>query len=241
MNKIIYTSQFINWFGNWEEGINSSQVVDEKGYPLVVYHGTESEFNEFKSEFMGKTGTALGQGFYFTSNKDDAGAFGKIVKAFYLNIKKPLSGDKLTMTRKEITKLVDMIDKTQCANDPEFGYGILSNFGDVDYEGRNNVLRSAVQMLMQENSDVELVGALINGTGDYDLVVNVLRKTLGYDGIINKERGIYVIHHPNQVKQITNTEFDSNSNNFMSESKKTVYLNESQFQLLKTFLKNKKG
>jgi hypothetical protein len=241
MDKIIYTSQFINWFGNWEEGINSSQVVDEKGYPLVVYHGTESEFNEFKSEFMGKTGTALGQGFYFTSNKDDAGAFGKIVKAFYLNIKKPLSGDKLTMTRKEITKLVDMIDKTQCANDPEFGYGILSDFGDVDYEGRNNVLRSAVQMLMQENSDVELVGGLINGTGDYDLVVNVLRKTLGYDGIICKERDVYVIHHANQAKTITNTRFNSDSND-MNESRRKIYLNESQFQLLTQYLKeNKKG
>ena len=40
------------------------KVRDDK-VPLVVYHGTENEFNEFKSEYMGQTGTALGQGFLF--------------------------------------------------------------------------------------------------------------------------------------------------------------------------------
>lgn len=236
MNQIINTPQFINWFGDWETGQNCSKVIDNNGFPLTVYHGTESEFDEFKSEYMGKTGTALGQGFYFTSNKGDAEAFGNIVKAFFLNIRKPLNANKLTMTRQEITKLVDTIDKTQCERDPEFGYGVLSDYGDVDYEGRNNVLRSAVEMLMTENNDVELVGGLINTVGDYDLVVNVLRQTVGYDGIINKERGIYVIHHANQAKQITNTNFDINSNKFITEKKKKIFLNESQFQLLKSFL-----
>lgn len=236
MNQIINTSQFINWFGDWKTGQNCSKVIDNNGFPLIVYHGTESEFDEFKSEYMGKTGTALGQGFYFTSNKEDAEAFGNIVKAFFLNIRKPLNADKLTMTRQEITKLVDTIDKTQCERDPEFGYGVLSDYGDVDYEGRNNVLRSAVEMLMAENNDIELVGGLINVVGDYDLVVNVLRQTLGYDGIINKERGVYVIHHANQAKQITNTNFDINSNKFITEKKKKIFLNETQFQLLKSFL-----
>ena len=49
--------------------------------PLVVYHGTDAQFDEFKSEFMGQTGTALGQGFYFTSNKEEASGFGANVKA----------------------------------------------------------------------------------------------------------------------------------------------------------------
>ena len=237
MNSIIETPQFINWFGNWKTGQNCSKVVDENGYPLVVYHGTENEFSEFKSEFMGKTGTALGHGFYFTSNKDDAGAFGNIIKAFYLNIKKPLNSERLTMSMQNITKLVDTIDRTQSEKDPDFGYGILSDYGDVDYEGRNNVLRIAVKSLMGNDSDVELVGDLINSTGDYDLVVTVLRNVLGYDGIINMERGVYVVHHPNQVKEISNVNF-SDSNDFMNETRKLIFLNESQFQLLKNFLNN---
>lgn len=236
MNEIINTNNFINWFGDWKNGNNCSQVVDDNGYPLVVYHGTENEFNEFKSEYMGQTGTALGQGFYFTSNEDDAHGFGNIVKAFYLNIRKPLSLDELTLTPNEILNLIDAIDKAQCENDPEFGYGILSDFGDVDYEGRNTVLRNATQMLLEEENDVELVGGLINASGDYDLVVNVLRKVLGFDGVICRERGVYVVHHSNQVKRIDNINFNNDSNN-VNESKKKIYITESQFNILKNIMK----
>ena len=236
MNNIINSSNFINWFGDWKTGKNCSQVRDDNGLPLVVYHGTENEFNEFKSEYMGQTGTALGQGFYFTSNEDEAGGFGSIVKAFYLNIRKPLSLDKLTLKSNQIMKLVDAIDKAQCEKDPEFGYGILSDFGDVDYEGRDKVLRNATQMLSSEENDVELVGGLINASGDYDLVVNVLRKVLGFDGVICRERGVYVVHHSNQVKRIDNINFNNDSNN-VNESKKKIYITESQFNTLKNIMK----
>lgn len=236
MNNIITSSQFINWFGDWRNGSNCSKVVDDNGLPLIVYHGTDSEFDEFKSEFMGKTGTALGQGFYFSSSNEDASAFGTNVKAFYLNIRKPLSLDELTLTPNEIRTLIDSIDKAQCEIDPEFEYGILSDFGDVDYEGRNKVLKTATQMLSDEDNDVELIGGLINASGDYDLVVKVLRNTLEYDGVICRDRGIYVVHHPNQIKEISNQNFNSESNN-VYESRKKVYINESQFELLKKILK----
>lgn len=239
MNEVINSSNFINWFGNWQDGNKCSKVIDDNGLPLIVYHGTENEFDEFKSEFMGQTGTALGQGFYFTSNKDDAAGFGNIVKAFYLNIRKPLSLDRLTLTANQIMELIDSIDKAQCEKDPEFGYGILSDFGDVDYEGRDKVLRNATQMLLDEDNDVELVGGLINASGDYDLVVNILRKVLGFDGVICRERGVYVVHHSNQVKRIDNINFNNDSNN-VNESRKTIYITENQFKIL-TQVKNKKG
>ena len=37
---------------------------------------------------MGSTGTAIGQGYYFTTDKDYAKGFGENVKSFYLNIRK---------------------------------------------------------------------------------------------------------------------------------------------------------
>jgi hypothetical protein len=236
MNEIIYSPQFINWFGDWRNGNNCSKVVDNNGLPLIVYHGTESEFDEFKSKFMGKNGTAIGQGFYFSSNKDDAGMFGPNVKAFYLNIRKPLSLDKLTMKPNEIAKLLDSIDKQQCQDDPEFGYGILSDYGDVYYEGRNKVLRNAVELLLDEENDVELVGGLINTSGDYNLVTNVLYNTLGYDGVFCLERSVYVAHHPNQIKSINNTKFDNTLNNF-NESHKIIHITENQYNFLTKGLK----
>lgn len=238
MNKIINTSNFINWFGDWKSGTNCSKVVDNNGYPLVVYHGTENDFNEFSSKFMGQTGTAGGQGFYFTSNKDDAQMFGNIVKSFYLNIRKPLSSDKLTITKLQFTTFLDKIDKYQSSLENGFNYGILSDYGDVDYEGRNNVLRNAVELEMSgSDNDVDLIGGIINASGDYNLVVNILRETLGYDGIILKDRNVYIVHHPNQIKEISNKTFDNNSNNF-HESKKKIKITETQ---LKYLIENKKG
>lgn len=237
MNEIINTPNFINWFGNWKTGKNCSKVVDNNGYPLVVYHGTENEFNEFSSKFMGKTGTAGGQGFYFTSIQDDARMFGDKVKGFYLNIRKPLSSDKLTINRQQFSFLLDKIDTFQSSVEDGFNYGILSDYGDVEYEGRNNVLRNAVELEMSSSdNDVELIGGLINASGDYDLVVKILRETLGYDGIILKDRNVYIVHHPNQIKEISNVNFNNNSNNFY-ESKKKIYINESQFEIIKKIIK----
>lgn len=229
--EIIYSPQFKKWFGDWQNGKKCSKVLDDKGFPLIVYHGTDNEFNEFKSEYMGQTGTALGQGFYFTSIQDDARGFGKNVKSFFLNIRKPLNSKKLTMRRNDVMILIDNIDKKQSENDPDFGYGILSDFGDVDYEGRNKVLKNAVDILLDNENDVDLVGDLINMSGDYDLVVDVLRNILGYDGIINKEKNIYVVHHANQIKEIDNKVFNSNKNNF-NETVKKIRLTENQLNFL---------
>jgi hypothetical protein len=186
---------------------------------------------------MGKTGTAGGQGFYFTSIQDDARMFGNKIKGFYLNIRKPLSSDKLTINRQQLSFLLDKIDTFQSSVEDGFNYGILSDYGDVEYEGRNNVLRNAVELEMSSSdNDVELIGGLINASGDYDLVVKILRETLGYDGIILKDRNVYIVHHPNQIKEISNVNFNNNSNNFY-ESKKKIYINESQFEIIKKIIK----
>lgn len=80
------TPAFKKWFGD-------SKVVDDKGEPLVVYHGTDKEFTKFD-----KNKTIGGQ-FWFTNRKDliekgEVGAAGKgrIVEA-YLSIKNPASWD----------------------------------------------------------------------------------------------------------------------------------------------------
>lgn len=80
------TPAFKKWFSD-------SKVVDEKGEPLVVYHGTDKQFTKFDKK---KT---IGGQFWFTNKKDliekgEVGAAGKgrIVEA-YLSIKNPASWD----------------------------------------------------------------------------------------------------------------------------------------------------
>ena len=45
---IIYSKEFKEWFGDWEnDPEHSSKVVDENGKPLAVYHGSFSLFDSF--------------------------------------------------------------------------------------------------------------------------------------------------------------------------------------------------
>jgi hypothetical protein len=83
------TPEFKEWFGD-------SKVVDEEGKPLVVYHGTRSNFESFDKS---KTGSRLdpgdwGQGFYF-GDEDKAVGYGHDDPSWktmpvYLSMRNPL-------------------------------------------------------------------------------------------------------------------------------------------------------
>ena len=83
-NPQINTPEFKKWFGN-------SKVVDSKGKPLVVYHTTDKDFNEFKTSGKIKTvaGDIENKGIYFTPNQGEYKHKGGIVKEVYLSIKNP--------------------------------------------------------------------------------------------------------------------------------------------------------
>lgn len=79
----VRTKNFIRWYGNWQnDPENASQVKDENGEPLVVYHGTNEEFTEFKNGFHKNR-------FYFTSDKELAASYGNKNITVFLNIKNP--------------------------------------------------------------------------------------------------------------------------------------------------------
>lgn len=70
---------------------NTSKVVDENGEPMVVYHGTGTEFNEFNFSNWRKTSNTSGKAFYFTPDEKRARGFGKPIPAF-LNVRNPFIG-----------------------------------------------------------------------------------------------------------------------------------------------------
>ena len=96
VNSVIFTDEFKNWFGDWEnDPENSSKMVDQSGIPMVCYHGTRYDFNEFRKDWIGTVndGGFYGRGFYFTFNSDpkwfksaegEASYYGKKVKKVYL-------------------------------------------------------------------------------------------------------------------------------------------------------------
>lgn len=83
--RLVRTSAFKNWFGDWEnDPENSSKVIDDNGEPLVVYHGTSSDFTVFEKSKRG----AFGKGFYFTQDLKEAKGYGKKLLKVFVNMKK---------------------------------------------------------------------------------------------------------------------------------------------------------
>jgi hypothetical protein len=88
------TPEFKKWFGD-------SKVVDGKGKPLVVYHGTVRTFSEFDKDMQGMANDSgyYGPGFYFSSSSEEAWDYAKnrggspnIIPA-YISIQKPFFSD----------------------------------------------------------------------------------------------------------------------------------------------------
>ena len=82
----VRTKAFKKWFGDWENNpANASKVVDKNGEPLVVYHGTNTEFTVFDPE----KGDGEHKAFYFTNSKEMAASYkgGNILMPVFLNIR----------------------------------------------------------------------------------------------------------------------------------------------------------
>lgn len=87
-DRQIYSNKFKEWFGDWEnEPKSASKIVNEDGKPLVVYHGTDTDFTVF-DETKGRSGMDI-QGMFFSPWEIEAQGYGSNVRAFYLNIKNP--------------------------------------------------------------------------------------------------------------------------------------------------------
>lgn len=71
------TKEFKDWF-------KGSKVVNKEGEPLVVYHGSDKEFDTFSTKNMNGYGGA-----YFSRYKDVSEVYGNI-KEVYLSLKNPL-------------------------------------------------------------------------------------------------------------------------------------------------------
>ncbi len=87
-----------------EISFSDSEVRDNKGKLLKVYHGTDSEnFNVFDKSRRGQTDSGVwGRGYYFFSDYDYANDFGKNVRSFYLNMENPYYVSKVSAPAKEI-------------------------------------------------------------------------------------------------------------------------------------------
>lgn len=145
---------FWQWFGN-------SVCKDEKGRPLVVYHGSHGDFDEFQLPHErddaedyyqeGYDGGNLGQGHYFTDSERYAAKFGK-TKAYYLRLLNPLDCTEQTT--------IDEINQRFSEEQEELNYG---EYGEI------------IDMMIIEGNHDGAIGIDVGGFAVGDKEFTILR------------------------------------------------------------------
>lgn len=100
----------IQIFWSWFRG---SKIVDAQGRPLVVYHGTSSEFNAFdiSKAGAGNDKGMRGKGFYFSPNINTAKNYGNFLMQGYTAIKNPFVPSDFS-SEEEISEIIGMPEGT---------------------------------------------------------------------------------------------------------------------------------
>ena len=156
------------------------------------------DFNIFKYDKLGENTSSLGAGFYFTDKKQTGEEYardGGNLKQVYLDIEKPMSYGKTTITKDEYANFIKAVDKETKGNYLLDYDGIQNALMEYDYGG----------------DDIDLVSAVQSSSGlTWKKTFELLRKTTGYDGIISKkgflnnDETLYVAFNSNQIKNIDN-------------------------------------
>lgn len=148
--KLVRTPEFKKWFGDWEnDPDNASKVVDKNGEPLVVYHGSKTDFFEFDKSRIKDT-VRWEKGFYFTDNFKYAKSYANSLfskeknrnpRAFFLNIEDSYAIHKHSDRTEYVAfepnqiKLADGTNTTfdKNNNDIRFEKGGIADSGTPDY------------------------------------------------------------------------------------------------------------
>jgi hypothetical protein len=214
----VRTKNFKNWFGD-------SKVVDSKGKPLIVYHGTGNleSMKSFDPALTGQGLDQLGSGFYFTTNAEEASGYSTRVTqqagpgakklggdsspgvvAAYLSIKNPLKvkGSSLRDANIDISSdqafeiLKNSPDIKNMENTPLWNW--------IDLSGSDEIRDDMIMDVAQNYTG----SSLISLENDFfrDGATNfraAIRDVLGYDGVVMEfENGTkhFVAWFPEQIK-----------------------------------------
>ena len=198
--------KFQKWFGN-------SKVVDENGNPLVVYHGTSEDINQFRASDEG----ALGGGIYFTDDPDAASRFadrsakersnktGQNVMPVYIRIEKMLDVDNITDDQMDsiirtIPRSIDQLEK--------LGY---EKYDEATRQMIDEQLNQFINFELDENRKFDPRKlAKILGDGSSETFAKIMQKA-GFDGMTRMSENLdnnapyreYTVFNPTQAKSAT--------------------------------------
>jgi hypothetical protein len=206
---ISHTDEGLRNFWAWFKG---SKVVDSQRRPLVMYHGTGAEFSQFGYEHADTGVGAYGMGFYFASMPETASGYasGNVpnVMPVYLNIKKPMPSNYATLL--ERIDIEKMIRSSPILDDA------LSNYGNVQYEGKNKLIESIVDQF--EDCCDSLLGQLNMLATDFfsgqnEAFLRAAIEITKFDGVkhgFDNGEVFYVAWDANQIKSAISSAYSLN-------------------------------
>ena len=153
---------------------NSSKVVDENGEPLVVYHGTNENFNIFdkKKAGSGNDKGLRGKGFYLSPNQKTSEAYGGRVISAYISLKHPF-------------------------NPSEF-----ASAEEVSKHLTNRLVQQGYDEYTVDSS-IFNVGYSFSVGNEYANVFSSILKEAGYDGVLYPHRQEVITFDSHQIKSAT--------------------------------------
>lgn len=162
---------FWKWFGN-------SKAVNDKGQPLVLYHGTNAEdFNFFDKSKIGSNEGQGNIGFNFTVSRPMAEGYGKNVMPVYLK-------------------------SNNIFSDETVGSINIKDFYLKYMKGEEKYWDVKEDYLSRKFSSYGTALDVIKGITKTPEKAMALLQELGFDG--TKDGSIYTVFEPNQIKSIDN-------------------------------------
>lgn len=198
-----------------QEFFLNSKVRDKNGNLKTVYHGTDTKFTIFNYDYLGKNGTANGKGFYLADDINVAKSYsdGKNIIEAYVDIQKPLSIGKTTISENDYIKFLEKVnDKTNGSLFTDYGDGEKIQKNSNQY---NEIINQFKEEYSYGGDDVDLVLSILNSANiTLEDGYRLLKNTIGYDGIIveanykNNDDTIsytqYIPLTPEQIKNVDN-------------------------------------
>ena len=159
-----------------ETFFKDSKIRDENGNLKTVYHGTNSEFDQFSplAGSSSSTRNRWGEGNYLAYDKDMANGYGVNLKEMYANITSPITNNQKTVSFEQYDALHRRV------NDGEPAYR-------EDYDMYDN--------------DMDLLWD-ITDNGQWKKYAQDIKDTTGKDGVIMDDMAI--TFSPNQTKYTDN-------------------------------------
>lgn len=192
---------------------------------MKLYHGSDQKFNTFSLDNLGKNGKEQGAGVYLSPNRELAEMYSEnkahIDKGYLytvqLQLDRALSLEKRTVSEKELSEIVDYLE----TNSTDF----LSNYGDVDYSGYEDIKVEAIELLNDNENDIDLFNDLVNTSGDNTTVVNAFDDVGNYTHAVAQNQTrlddeVCIVFDPNRINIEECEEVHPESNKLKRDKKK---------------------